>query len=121
MTARLRILLTNDDGAATPASGNSPFIYSFALALRTHLNADVRVVVPASQQSWKGKAYNIADKINGQYFYPLVGEGEDGTKGEKRDLPRKPEERREGEMEWVLLDGTPSTCANIGLVRLPFS
>jgi tubulin--tyrosine ligase len=109
MTSRLRILLTNDDGAATPSSGNSPFIYPFALALQQHLNADVRVVVPASQQSWKGKAYMIADKIKGTYFYPAVGEGEDGTRGERRELPKREEERKEGEMEWVLLDGTPCT------------
>ncbi|GAA5849970.1 hypothetical protein JCM8547_000967 [Rhodosporidiobolus lusitaniae] len=112
---RLRILLTNDDGPPSSASGHSPFIYPFALALRDQLNADVRVVVPASQQSWKGKAYMIGQGVEGSYYYPA---GKDGTRGETRELPKGEEEKKDGEMEFILLDGTPSTCANIALHNL---
>ncbi|BGP44781.1 hypothetical protein JCM10450v2_000595 [Rhodotorula kratochvilovae] len=111
---RLRILLTNDDGPPSGASGHSPFIWPFARALVDLLNADVRVVIPASQKSWVGKAYHIAEKTTGVYYYPPVG-SEDGTGGEARELPR---ERKEGEMEWILLQGTPATCASIGLNNL---
>lgn len=98
---RMRVLITNDDGPPSGTGGHSPFIYPFARALMTHLNWDVRVVVPASQRSWVGKSYLIAEKVTGAYYYPR---GEDGTEGERRELPRP---IGEGEMEWILLDGTP--------------
>ncbi|GAA5980614.1 hypothetical protein JCM10908_001708 [Rhodotorula pacifica] len=109
---RLRVLLTNDDGPPSSTRGHSPFIYPFARALITHLNWDVRVVVPASQRSWVGKSYLIAEKVTGAYYYP---KGEDGTEGEMRELPRPTEE---GEMEWILLEGTPATCSSIALHNL---
>ncbi|GAA5914782.1 hypothetical protein JCM8208_005700 [Rhodotorula glutinis] len=110
---RLRILLTNDDGPPSGTQGHSPFVYPFARAL-VDAGHDVRVVVPSSQKSWIGKAYHIADKCTGVFYYPPVG-SEDGTGGETRDLPR---ERRDGEMEWVLLNGTPATCASVALHNL---
>ncbi|BGP21742.1 hypothetical protein JCM10295v2_000617 [Rhodotorula toruloides] len=109
---RLRVLLTNDDGRPSPKTGHSPFIYPFARGLVEQLGWDVRVVVPDSQKSWVGKSYLIGDKVTGQYYYPA---GEDGTEGELRDLPRP---TKEGEMEWVLLQGTPATCASIALNNL---
>ncbi|GAA6047348.1 hypothetical protein JCM3770_001900 [Rhodotorula araucariae] len=111
---RLRILLTNDDGPPSGAAGHSPFIWPFARALVDLLGADVRVVVPATQKSWVGKAYHIAEKTTGVYYYPPAG-SDDGTGGETRELPR---ERTEGEMEWILLQGTPATCASIALNNL---
>ncbi|BGP12731.1 hypothetical protein JCM10213_008869 [Rhodosporidiobolus nylandii] len=112
---KLRILVTNDDGPPSQSTGNSPFVYPFARGLVEHLNADVRVVVPSSQRSWVGKAYLIAQEVKGTYYYPA---GEDGTEGEERELPKKEGERKEGEVEMVLLDGTPATCANIALHNL---
>ncbi|GAA5904316.1 hypothetical protein JCM6882_003194 [Rhodosporidiobolus microsporus] len=112
---RLRILITNDDGTPSKASGHSPFVHPFALGLIQHLNASVRVVVPSSQKSWVGKAYLIGQEVAGTYYYPA---GEDGTEGEERELPKKEEEKGEGEVEYVLLDGTPATCANIALHNL---
>ncbi|BGP67337.1 hypothetical protein NBRC10513v2_000655 [Rhodotorula toruloides] len=109
---RLRVLLTNDDGRPSPKTGHSPFIYPFARGLVEQLGWDVRVVVPDSQKSWVGKSYLIGDKVTGQYYYPA---GEDGTEGELRHLPRP---TKEGEMEWVLLQGTPATCASIALNNL---
>lgn len=107
----MRVLITNDDGPPSGTGGHSPFIYPFARALMTHLNWDVRVVVPASQRSWVGKSYLIAEKVTGAYYYPR---GEDGTEGERRELPRP---IGEGEMEWILLDGTPGEYS----VRFGFS
>ncbi|GAA6032834.1 hypothetical protein JCM8097_000819 [Rhodosporidiobolus ruineniae] len=115
MARRLRILLVNDDGTPTPDNGHSPFVYGFARALVDQLGADLRVVLPTTQKSWLGKAYLITKEVDGVYYYPR---GEDGTEGETRELPKRPEEREEGELEFILLDGTPSTCANIGLHSL---
>lgn len=103
-TRKPRVLIVNDDGAPTSASGHSPFVYPFARAVERVLGWEVKVVVPAGQQSWKGKSYAISQEVKGEYFYPS---SEDGSEGERRELPR---ETREGEMEIVLLDGTPGRC-----------
>ncbi|GHJ87738.1 hypothetical protein NliqN6_4140 [Naganishia liquefaciens] len=104
------VLLTNDDG---PPSPSSPNIYSFAKALKSTLGWDVRVVVPDCQKSWVGSAYAISDVIEGKYFYPREP---DGLEGEITTTSRP---LKEGEtMEWVLLSGTPATCANIALHNL---
>lgn len=97
--------MTNDDGPPSGPDGHSPFVYRFARQLVTQLGADVRVVVPASQRSWVGKSYMIAQKVIGAYYY---ARGEDGTEGETCELPRK---CQGDEMEWILLDGTPGTSS----------
>lgn len=103
----IRVLITNDDG---PPAKDSPYVLGLYLELKK-LGWDVRVVIPASQKSWIGKAYVIRDVIHGQYFYPK----EDGT-GEKRDTPRPLQDGEVG--EWILLQGTPATCTNIALHNL---
>ncbi|KAF9505021.1 hypothetical protein BS47DRAFT_1437345 [Hydnum rufescens UP504] len=98
--APIRILLTNDDG---PPSRDSPFILGF----------DVKVVIPSSQKSWIGKAFHIKEKITGRYYYPRQ---HPNLKPETSHVSRP---LKEGELgEWILLDGTPATCANIGLHNL---
>ncbi|WVQ72523.1 5'/3'-nucleotidase SurE [Cryptococcus sp. DSM 104548] len=101
------VLLTNDDG---PPCASSPNIFSFCKLLQGKLGWDVRVVIPDCQKSWVGKAYAISDVIAASYFYPLEP---DGLKG---DITTERRPLKEGEtMEWVLLSGTPATCANVGL------
>jgi len=73
---------------------------------------DVRVVIPSTQKSWIGKAYQIKDIIVGRYYYPRGPDGFGETSETSRPL-------KEGELaEWILLDGTPATCANIALHNL---
>ncbi|KAG9125820.1 hypothetical protein FRC07_006048 [Ceratobasidium sp. 392] len=103
----IRVLITNDDG---PPAKDSPYVLGLYLELKK-LGWDVRVVLPASQKSWIGKAYVIRDVIHGQYFYPK----EDGT-GEKCDVSRPIQDGEVG--EWILLEGTPATCTNIALHNL---
>ncbi|OXG36619.1 5'/3'-nucleotidase SurE [Cryptococcus neoformans Ze90-1] len=104
------VLLTNDDG---PPCASSPNIYAFCKLLQSRLGWDVRVVIPDCQKSWVGKSYAISDIVTANYFYPLEP---DGLKGEITQT-RRP--LKEGEsMEWVLLSGTPATCANIALHNL---
>ncbi|KAK7694628.1 hypothetical protein QCA50_001815 [Cerrena zonata] len=105
---KLRVLLTNDDG---PPGHDSPYIFGLYRHLTKDLGWDVKVVIPSSQKSWIGKAYQITETIHGRYYYPR----EDGL-GETSETTRP---LKEGEVgEWVLLDGTPATCANIGLHNL---
>ncbi|KAF8707712.1 Sure-like protein, partial [Rhizoctonia solani] len=107
----IRVLITNDDG---PPAKDSPYVLGLYLELKK-LGWDVRVVLPASQKSWIGKAYVIRDVIHGQYFYPKEGEFTYGT-GEKCDVSRP---LKAGEVgEWILLEGTPATCTNIALHNL---
>ncbi|CUA72717.1 hypothetical protein RSOLAG22IIIB_10251 [Rhizoctonia solani] len=104
MNEHVRVLLTNDDG---PPAKDSPYILGLYLELKK-LGWDIRVVLPASQKSWIGKAYVIHNVVHGQYFYPKG----DGT-GEIRDTTRPLQDGEVG--EWILLEGTPATCTNIAL------
>ncbi|KAI1797873.1 survival protein sure-like phosphatase/nucleotidase [Ganoderma leucocontextum] len=108
-SSKPRVLLTNDDG---PPSHESPYIYGLYRHLTQDLGWDVKVVIPSSQKSWIGKAYHIKETVNGRYYYPREPDGEGEISQTSRPL-------KEGEVaEWVLLDGTPATCANIGLHNL---
>ncbi|KIS01096.1 5'/3'-nucleotidase SurE [Cryptococcus deuterogattii 2001/935-1] len=101
------VLLTNDDG---PPCASSPNIYAFCKLLQLRLGWDVRVVIPDCQKSWVGKSYAISDVVTASYFYPLEP---DGLKGDITQT-RRPLKKGES-MEWVLISGTPATCANIAL------
>ncbi|KXN90003.1 putative tubulin--tyrosine ligase PBY1 [Leucoagaricus sp. SymC.cos] len=66
-----------------------------------------------------GKAYHIKDITKGSYFYPQKnGQGETAD----TSRPLKDEELvgpiSSQHAEWILLDGTPATCANIALHNL---
>ncbi|EGO01748.1 hypothetical protein SERLA73DRAFT_132245 [Serpula lacrymans var. lacrymans S7.3] len=59
--------------------------------------------------SWIGKAYHITEITKGRYYYPREPDGRGETSPTSRLL-------KDGEVaEWILLDGTPATCANIAL------
>ncbi|KAH8999000.1 sure-like protein [Lactarius hatsudake] len=76
------------------------------------LGWDVRVVIPSSQKSWIGKAYQIKDIVRGRFYYPREPDGSGETSDSSRPL-------KEGEIgEWILIDGTPASCANIALHNL---
>ncbi|KAI9508756.1 sure-like protein [Russula earlei] len=103
------VVLTNDDG---PPGTESPYIFGFYKYLTRTLGWNVRVVIPNSQKSWIGKAYQIKDIIQGHFYYPRDPDG----MGEISDTSRA---LKEGEIaEWILLNGTPATCSNISLHNL---
>ncbi|KIJ68427.1 hypothetical protein HYDPIDRAFT_173154 [Hydnomerulius pinastri MD-312] len=112
MSNKPRVLLVNDDG---PPSPESPYIFGLYNHL-TKLDWDVKVVVPSSQKSWIGKAYHITEITRGRYFYPRGPGEEDGVQGETSDVPRGTKDNEVA--EWILLDGTPATCANVALHNL---
>ncbi|THH34088.1 hypothetical protein EUX98_g73 [Antrodiella citrinella] len=82
--------LQNDDG---PPGHDSPYIYGLYKHLTQDLGWDVKVVIPSSQKSWIGKAYQITDVIHGRYFYPR------------------------GPSEYSTFV-TPATCSNVALHNL---
>ncbi|KAL1719503.1 survival protein sure-like phosphatase/nucleotidase [Schizophyllum commune] len=107
---RRRRIASNDDGP--PSSHESPYVFGLYKHLTNDLGFNVRVVLPSSQKSWIGKAFHIKEIVTGQYYYPTEPYGYGETSEVSRPL-------KEGEVaEWILLNGTPATCANVGLYNL---
>lgn len=101
--------LTNDDGP--PNDDTSPYIHYFVEALRKYTDWDISVVLPNTQRSWIGKAHMIGQSLTASYVYP-------GKIGETYEGPYyQPKANSENE-EWILLDGTPASCANVGIHHL---
>lgn len=70
----------------------------------------VSVVLPHTQRSWIGKAHIIGQTVKPTYFRPGTLHKDDGTT-HSRPLPAGSKEQE----EWVLVDGTPASCVQIGL------
>ena len=98
--------MTNDDGP--PSQQSSPYVHSFVKTLQD-AGHTVSVILPHVQRSWVGKAHFVGQVIKPTYFRPGTVHEDDGT---THDRPLSDGESGE---EWVLLDGTPSTCAQVGL------
>ncbi|KAE9411130.1 sure-like protein [Gymnopus androsaceus JB14] len=122
--SRPTVLLTNDDGP--PDSKESPYIFGLYKHLTERLGWTVKVVIPSSQRSWIGirchappissladhdqeRRYQIKEITKGHYFYPTNPNGQGEISPVSRPL-------KENEVaEWILLDATPATCANIAI------
>ena len=65
------------------------------------------MVLPHVQRSWIGKAHIVGQTLTPTYFRPGTLHHDDGITSER---PSKDE----GE-EWILIDGTPASCVQIGL------
>lgn len=102
----MHILVVNDDGP--PSNQSSPYIHAFIVTLQKadHL---VSVVLPHEQRSWIGKAHFVGQITKPTYFRPGTLHKHDGTTHQ-----RPLSSNEEGE-EWVLVNGTPATCAQLGL------
>ncbi|KAH7380894.1 survival protein sure-like phosphatase/nucleotidase [Cadophora sp. MPI-SDFR-AT-0126] len=103
----MHILVVNDDGP--PSNQSSPYVHSLVKSLQEagHI---VSVVLPHTQRSWIGKAHIIGQTVKPTYFRPGTLHRDDGTT-HSRPLPAGAKE----EEEWVLVDGTPASCVQIGL------
>ncbi|KAL8823839.1 MAG: hypothetical protein Q9191_005507 [Dirinaria sp. TL-2023a] len=102
----MHILVTNDDGP--PSQQSSPYVHSFVKILQEAGNT-VSVILPHQQRSWIGKAHFVGQVTKPSYFRPGTLHKDDGTTHER---PAQPNEIAE---EWVLVDGTPASCAQLGL------
>ncbi|KEI39169.1 uncharacterized protein L969DRAFT_94247 [Mixia osmundae IAM 14324] len=116
LSAAMRVLVTNDDG---PPGKDSPFVLGFVECLRQTLGWEVSVVLPGSQRSWVGAAHSISDIIEGSYYQPApAGSSVDRSRGEgsrRSTTPIESSKTNANEQDWILLSGTPATCANIAL------
>ena len=117
----------------TLVSGICNICLQLQLNLTDYSGWDVKVVVPSSQKSWIGKAYQIKDITGGRYFYPrhpgmsciltisIVGASDDHSPdghGEISTVSR-PVKRNEGEYaEWILLDGVSSNSPSRPAVQV---
>ncbi|KAJ9165594.1 Tubulin-tyrosine ligase family protein-like protein [Coniochaeta hoffmannii] len=109
----MHILVVNDDGPPSPHS--SPYVHS----LVRHLQAAghvVSVCLPHTQRSWIGKAHMIGQTVKPSYYRPpqpplppagLSGDSHGTTYPRPSTVP--------GVEEWILVDGTPASCVQIGL------
>ena len=66
-------------------------------------------MLPHVQRSWIGKAHFVGQLIKPKYFRPGTLHADDGT------LHEKPLSESESGEEWILVDGTPASCTQLGL------
>ncbi|WYZ35545.1 hypothetical protein EsH8_X_000192 [Colletotrichum jinshuiense] len=103
----MHILLTNDDGPPSPES--SPYVHSLIHELQQAGHV-VSVCLPHTQRSWIGKAHMIGQTVKPLYYRPSTA-GLFGTEGTTSSRP-SPDGADD---EWILVDGTPASCVQIGL------
>ncbi|KAL8967898.1 MAG: hypothetical protein Q9197_005170, partial [Variospora fuerteventurae] len=120
----MHILVTNDDGP--PSNQSSPYIHSFVKTLQSagHI---VSVILPHQQRSWISKAHFASQVVKPTYFRPGTLHQDDGTTHTKPRRLRSsnnsnPSSSNQGKSqdgeedeEWVLVNSTPATAAQLGL------
>jgi 5'/3'-nucleotidase SurE len=111
----------NDDGP--PSSQSSPYILTFVRALQAASHA-VSVAIPHKQRSWISKAHMVGQTVRPTYYRPpppppsaspSLAADADADRGTTHARPLPATARAE---EWILLDGTPASCAQLGLLHL---
>ena len=100
----MHILLVNDDGP--PSNQSSPYVHSLVSTLQA-AGHKVSVILPHVQRSWIGKAHIVGQTLTPTYFRPGSLLKDDGT--------HSPNPFNDGGEEWILIDGTPASCVQIGL------
>ncbi|CCH59096.1 hypothetical protein TBLA_0B02540 [Henningerozyma blattae CBS 6284] len=123
----MKVLITNDDGPLNDIF--SPYIRPFIQYLKKcHPEWEITVCVPDTQKSWIGKAHLAGRKLSAQFLYSDVNANDNSYRG-PYNLPQYsctdsllPRESTKplpkDTIEWVLINGTPASCANIGLYKL---
>ncbi|KAF4978782.1 hypothetical protein FZEAL_4896 [Fusarium zealandicum] len=104
----MHILVTNDDGP--PSTHSSPYVHCLIQQLK-QAGHTVSVCLPHTQRSWIGKAHMIGQTLKPVYYRPssvIHGEDSQGT------THQRPASSGDVE-EWILIDGTPASCVQIGL------
>ncbi|KAI1275520.1 survival protein sure-like phosphatase/nucleotidase [Xylaria sp. FL0933] len=107
----MHILVTNDDGPPGPAS---PYVHSLVRALQK-AGHTVSVCLPDTQRSWIGKAHMIGRTVKPVYYRPPPTYDPQDDTTPQGTTHRLPSRGRDAVEEWVLVDGTPASCAQIGL------
>ncbi|KAI8960465.1 sure-like protein [Daldinia sp. FL1419] len=109
----MHILVTNDDGPPSPTS--SPYVHSLVRELQRRGHT-VSVCLPHAQRSWIGKAHMIGQTVKPLYYRPSATFDPlpSATSQSQGTVYTRPSKDRKEE-EWILVDGTPASCAQIGL------
>lgn len=117
----MHILVVNDDGP--PSAHASPYVHSLVQQLQ-RAGHRVSVCLPHTQRSWIGKAHMIGQMVTPTYYRPpenqLGGLGGEGTYHEAPwphgdDGVSAADKAASPPQEWVLVNGTPASCVQIGL------
>lgn len=82
-------------------------------AIEEFTDWDLSIVVPNTQRSWIGKAHFAGKDLTASFIYPT---NEGNTYQGPFPTPNK--ELAKTTKEWALLDGTPASCADIGVHHL---
>ncbi|KAM7192497.1 tubulin-tyrosine ligase [Naviculisporaceae sp. PSN 640] len=106
----MHILVVNDDGPPSPHS--SPYVHSLVRELQAKGHT-VSVCLPHTQRSWIGKAHMIGQTVKPLYYRP-PGPNEPAAAQSHGTTHTRPS-TRPGTEEWILVDGTPASCVQIGL------
>lgn len=124
----MRVLLTNDDGPLNDQFSN--YIRPFVQVLkRLYPHWQLTICVPHVQKSWIGKAHLAGKKLSAQFLYSKLDSEDNSYLGpfiqpqvasKDSQLPRSVlnSEVSRDDIEWILIDGTPASCVNIGLHHL---
>ena len=112
----MHILVTNDDGPPSPTS--SPYVHSFVRALQ-RAGHTVSVCLPHTQRSWIGKAHMVGETVKPSYYRPSetfdpTPPADSAASKPQGTTHTRPSKSRDIE-EWILVDGTPASCSQIGL------
>ncbi|KAI0888192.1 sure-like protein [Annulohypoxylon maeteangense] len=109
----MHILVTNDDGPPSPTS--SPYVHSLVRELQKR-GHDVSVCLPHTQRSWIGKAHIIGQTVKPLYYRPSeTFDPSPSTASHTQGTTSTRPSKNSKEEEWILVDGTPASCAQIGL------
>ncbi|KAF7549743.1 hypothetical protein G7046_g8245 [Stylonectria norvegica] len=104
----MHILVTNDDGPPSPHA--SPYVQCLIKHLQNAGHV-VSVCLPHTQRSWIGKAHMIGQTLKPLYYQPSPNVHGEDSEGTTHHRPS-----RTGDVdEWILIDGTPASCVQIGL------
>lgn len=108
----MHILVTNDDGPPSPTS--SPYVHSLVKELEK-AGHTVSVCLPHTQRSWIGKAHMIGQTVKPTYYRPPQTFDPAAGANAAAQGSTHPRPSRSGHDEWILVDGTPASAAQIGL------
>lgn len=82
--------------------------------IKKHTDWDLSIVVPHTQRSWIGKAHFAGKDLSATFIYP----NSDGQNTYLGPFTEPQAELRDKYQEWALIDGTPASCADIGIYHL---
>ncbi|KAK4190783.1 tubulin-tyrosine ligase [Podospora australis] len=114
----MHILVVNDDGPPSPHS--SPYVHSLVRELQDYGHT-VSVCLPHTQRSWIGKAHMIGQTVKPLYYRPpppsapAAGLTHEDERQDSHGTTHTRPSTRPGTEEWILVDGTPASCVQIGL------